>query len=235
MPSRFWPTSPTARLPVRRVRRRSRGRPVPDRVVLPRCRHRPSVQAQAAIYAEVLEAFAGQKVVIRTLDAGSDKPLKFVNSPEERTRPGRARIPDHRDRRRSGGPSTRRDRRGGRADRKRTVGDGADDRHAGGGPSLRRPGPGTQPAPRRHDQVPAAALLAAKILEHVEFLSIGTNDLTQYTMAADRMSSDLATLTDPWQPGVLALVAKPPAPGGPPASRSVCAVKRPPIPCSRAC
>ena len=56
-------------------------------------------------------------------------------------------------------------------------------------------------------EVAAAALLADTILEHVEFLSIGTNDLAQYTMAADRMSSDLATLTDPWQPGVLALVA----------------------------
>ena len=38
---------------------------------------------QASIYAEVLEAFAGHKVVIRTLDAGSDKPLKFVTTPEE--------------------------------------------------------------------------------------------------------------------------------------------------------
>ena len=57
-------------------------------------------------------------------------------------------------------------------------------------------------------EVPAAALLADRILAHVEFLSIGTNDLAQYTMAADRMSSDLATLTDPWQPGVIALVAQ---------------------------
>jgi phosphotransferase system enzyme I (PtsI) len=56
-------------------------------------------------------------------------------------------------------------------------------------------------------EVPAAALLADRILEHVDFLSIGTNDLTQYTMAADRMSADLADLTDPWQPAVLALVA----------------------------
>ncbi len=56
-------------------------------------------------------------------------------------------------------------------------------------------------------EVPAAALLADRILEHVDFLSIGTNDLAQYTMAADRMSADLATLTDPWQPAVLALVA----------------------------
>ena len=56
-------------------------------------------------------------------------------------------------------------------------------------------------------EVPAAALLADRILEHVDFLSIGTNDLAQYTMAADRMSAELATLTDPWQPAVLTLVA----------------------------
>ena len=56
-------------------------------------------------------------------------------------------------------------------------------------------------------EVPSAALLAHRFLEEVDFLSIGTNDLTQYTMAADRMASDLAHLTDPWQPAVLALVA----------------------------
>ena len=42
----------------------------------------PTVDEQAAIYGEVLEAFAGCKVVIRTLDAGSDKPLKFVGHPD---------------------------------------------------------------------------------------------------------------------------------------------------------
>ncbi len=56
-------------------------------------------------------------------------------------------------------------------------------------------------------EVPAAALLADRILDHVDFLSIGTNDLAQYTMAADRMSAELAALTDPWQPAVLTLVA----------------------------
>jgi phosphotransferase system enzyme I (PtsI) len=45
------------------------------------------------------------------------------------------------------------------------------------------------------------------MLEVVDFLSIGTNDLTQYTMAADRMATDLAHLTDSWQPAVLQLIA----------------------------
>ena len=43
----------------------------------------PTVDEQADIYAEVLDAFAGRKVVIRTLDAGSDKPLKFAGHPDE--------------------------------------------------------------------------------------------------------------------------------------------------------
>jgi phosphotransferase system enzyme I (PtsI) len=56
-------------------------------------------------------------------------------------------------------------------------------------------------------EVPAAALHARQILASVDFVSIGTNDLSQYTMAADRMNGDLADLLDPWQPAVLQLVA----------------------------
>src|SRR3712207_2905149 len=55
-------------------------------------------------------------------------------------------------------------------------------------------------------EVPSAALMAERLLQHVDFLSIGTNDLSQYTLAADRLSADLADLTDPWQPALLALV-----------------------------
>ena len=43
----------------------------------------PSVEEQAAGYAAVFEAFAGRKVVLRTLDAGSDKPLAFATLPDE--------------------------------------------------------------------------------------------------------------------------------------------------------
>lgn len=50
-------------------------------------------------------------------------------------------------------------------------------------------------------EIPAAALLAKQILNEVDFLSIGTNDLAQYTFAADRMEGSLAAFLDPWQRG----------------------------------
>src|SRR4029453_5679577 len=62
-------------------------------------------------------------------------------------------------------------------------------------------------------EVPSAALHAERLLQHVDFLSIGTNDLSQYTLAADRLSADLADLTDPWQPALLALGHGTPAGG----------------------
>jgi phosphotransferase system enzyme I (PtsI) len=55
-------------------------------------------------------------------------------------------------------------------------------------------------------EVPAAALRAQEILAEVDFVSLGTNDLAQYTMATDRLRGELADLLDPWQPAVLDLV-----------------------------
>jgi multiphosphoryl transfer protein len=55
-------------------------------------------------------------------------------------------------------------------------------------------------------EVPAAALKARSLVPHVDFLSIGTNDLTQYTLAAERGNPAVAALADPLDPGVLALV-----------------------------
>lgn len=56
-------------------------------------------------------------------------------------------------------------------------------------------------------EVPAAALRSRHVLAEVDFASIGTNDLAQYALAADRMQGALATLLGPWQPAVLDLVA----------------------------
>lgn len=56
-------------------------------------------------------------------------------------------------------------------------------------------------------ETPAAAIRAHDLLAEADFASIGTNDLAQYTMAADRMAGNLATLLDPWQPALLAMIA----------------------------
>jgi phosphoenolpyruvate-protein kinase (PTS system EI component) len=55
-------------------------------------------------------------------------------------------------------------------------------------------------------ETPAAVMQADLILAEVDFLSIGTNDLAQYTFAADRHSASLASLNDPWQPALLRMI-----------------------------
>lgn len=56
-------------------------------------------------------------------------------------------------------------------------------------------------------EVPAAALIAPVFLQYFDFLSIGTNDLTQYTLAIDRADETVAHLYDPLHPAVLQLLA----------------------------
>jgi phosphoenolpyruvate-protein phosphotransferase (PTS system enzyme I) len=168
----------------------------------------PSVDEQADIYAEVLEAFTGKKVVIRTLDAGSDKPLKFAEHPDE----ANPALGVRGIRIAFGNPGV--------LDRQlEAIAVAA--KRTGNQPWVMAPMIATAEEAehfagqvRSHGltpgvmiEVPSAALLAHRILDHVDFLSIGTNDLAQYTMAADRMSAELAALTDPWQPAVLTLVA----------------------------
>jgi phosphoenolpyruvate-protein phosphotransferase (PTS system enzyme I) len=168
----------------------------------------PSVEEQARGYAEVFEAFAGRKVVLRTLDAGSDKPLAFATPPDE-ANPALG-VRGLRVARRDPGLLER---------QLDAVAEAA--RRTGATPWVMAPMVSTVPeaadfgaavrarglVPGVMIEVPSAALHADRLLEHVDFLSIGTNDLSQYTLAADRLSADLADLTDPWQPALLLLVS----------------------------
>ena len=55
-------------------------------------------------------------------------------------------------------------------------------------------------------ETPAAALISDRLAQHVNFFSIGTNDLTQYTLAADRLTVETAGYYDPLHPSVLKLI-----------------------------
>jgi phosphoenolpyruvate-protein kinase (PTS system EI component) len=170
---------------------------------------RPAVDEQARIYAAVLAAFGERPVVVRTLDAGSDKPLAFLPLAEEDN------------------PAL-----GVRGLRTAAAHPGVLDEQlaalamaaaaTGRTPSVMAPMVSTvgeaaafAENARRHGlgrvgvmvEVPSAALRAAELFEVVDFVSIGTNDLGQYVMAADRASGPLGHLLDPWQPALLDLVA----------------------------
>ncbi|TDC88380.1 phosphoenolpyruvate--protein phosphotransferase [Saccharopolyspora aridisoli] len=169
----------------------------------------PDVATQRSAYAEVLAPFAGKPVIVRTLDAGADKPLSFLDmgaepNPALGVRGLRVAFdrPDLLD------------------SQLEAVAGAAQD--SGAEVSVMAPMVATADeaawfAERARAngidrvgvmiEVPAAALSAAEILQAVDFVSIGTNDLAQYVFAADRMVGALAGLNDPWQPALLRLIA----------------------------
>ena len=167
----------------------------------------PSVEEQTAAYTEVLRAFGSRRVVVRTLDAGADKPLAFADlGPEDNPALGH---------------------RGIRLTQVRE--DLLDDQltalaaaHAAVpesdlwvmAPMVAEVGEvewfvdkakkAGLPRAGIMVETPAAAICAGDLLGVAEFASIGTNDLAQYTMAADRLAG--SELLTPWQPAVLALM-----------------------------
>ena len=169
----------------------------------------PTVEEQTRAYTELLSQFPGKKVVIRMLDAGADKPLPFL-TPEDEPNPalglrGLRTLRAHMDVLEGQLKAL-------------AAADAATDANL------------WVMAPMVADQheadyfvklgksfglkfvgamaeVPSIALMADKVADVADFVSIGTNDLTQYTLAIDRGNPKLAPQVDALNPSVLQLIA----------------------------
>lgn len=173
----------------------------------------PTEDEQVEAYARVLSALGGRDVVVRTIDAGADKPLAFLGrEPEENPALGvrGVRLAEHDE----GFAEILRGQLRSIARAAELTGTRprvmapmvATAREAAWFARLARETGLTQVGVMI--EVPAAALRPRDVLAEVDFVSVGTNDLLQYTMAADRGHGDLAALLDPWQPALLDLVAR---------------------------
>ncbi len=168
----------------------------------------PTVEEQTESYTQLLEAFPGRKVVVRALDAGADKPLSFLTNTEEENpalglRGLRALLTneqvldDQLTALANAQEATEAD-LWVMAPMVSTVEEAQRFSELAHAKGLKTAGVMVE--------VPSSALLADAILQHSDFASIGTNDLTQYTMAADRMLGSVSHLQDPWHPAVLRLI-----------------------------
>ncbi|MBB6377642.1 phosphocarrier protein FPr [Pseudonocardia eucalypti] len=175
----------------------------------------PDIDEQEAVYREIAEALGGRRITLRTLDIGGDKPLDFLPSPGEANpflgvRGIRLSL-NH--------PQLLTDQlvaivrvahdtpvsvmfpMVSNLDELLAARRLLDD-------AIKQVGRG-QPDELQVGimiEVPGAALKAATFALHVDFFSIGTNDLTQYAMAADRNNDAVAEVGDPFDPGVLQLI-----------------------------
>lgn len=168
----------------------------------------PTVADQQKQYTELLSHFAGKKVVVRALDAGADKPLSFLNDAHEENpalglrglralRASEHILHDQLVALAAAAAET---------DAELwvmapMVSDSEESEYfVNLGRELGLTTVGVMA------EVPSLALVADQVFDSADFVSIGTNDLTQYTMAADRMLGSVASFQDPWHPAVLRLV-----------------------------
>ncbi|WP_082475082.1 MULTISPECIES: phosphoenolpyruvate--protein phosphotransferase [unclassified Frigoribacterium] len=168
----------------------------------------PTVESQTASYTALLEAFPGKKVVVRALDAGADKPLSFLNDAHEENPAlglrGLRALRVKEDILRDQLTALAQAQAATTADlwvMAPMVSDAEETEYfVALGRELGLKTVGVMA------EVPSLAVLADQVLRTADFVSIGTNDLTQYTLAADRMLGSVASYQDPWHPAVLRLV-----------------------------
>lgn len=175
----------------------------------------PDIEEQAAVYRKIAEAMDGRRITLRTLDVGGDKPLEFLPTAAEMNPflgVRGIRLSLHH-------PQLLSDQLLAIAqvahrtpvsvmfpmvstlDELLTARRLLDEALAATG--RQRP---ADLEVGMMVEVPAAALKAAAFARHVDFFSIGTNDLTQYALAADRNNDAVAAIGDTFDPGVLALI-----------------------------
>ncbi|KXF76111.1 hypothetical protein ATN84_14480 [Paramesorhizobium deserti] len=179
--------------------------------------HLPSEDMQTEIYSTLAKAFAPYPVIVRTLDVGGDKPVAGVDFPdEENPFLGWRGIRMCLDRPDIFKPQLRALLRAAvhgplkvmlpmvsdltEVVRTRALIEECEAELKAEGKDYRRFETGVM------IETPAAVLIASMLAKEVAFFSIGTNDLTQYVMAADRLNPTVASLNDVTNPAVMAAI-----------------------------
>jgi multiphosphoryl transfer protein len=188
----------------------------------------PTEAEQAAVYTDLAGILAGRPMIIRTMDVGADKPLPYLPRDAEPNpalgqrgiRLGLARTDvlltqlravlrvaaDHPVKLMFPMVATS-------GEVRAALGLVSDARVALAAEGVAVPAEGAMEVGIMIE-VPAAALTAAQLAPAVDFFSVGTNDLTQYTLAADREVSAVAGLNDALHPAVLTLIGRAAAAAG---------------------
>lgn len=170
----------------------------------------PTLEEQVASYTEILIAAPKGPIVVRTIDAGSDKPVPFLNMPEEENPSlgvrGFRLIQDHR-------PFIEGQLKA------------LEEARIASGREVWVMAPMIATAEEAKEfsdlarsigdykvgimvETPSIALIVEQLGGIVDFVSVGTNDLSQYLFAADRMNPSLGALLNHWQPALIKSLAR---------------------------